>query len=53
MERLTILDMDTIVEEERKVKRYELLKGDVVLSCRGTAIKAAVFTAEQINNCIR
>jgi hypothetical protein len=36
-------DMDTIVEEERKVKRYELLSGDVVLSCRGTAIKAAVF----------
>jgi len=36
-------DMDTLVEEERKVKRYELLSGDVVLSCRGTAIKAAVF----------
>jgi hypothetical protein len=35
--------MDTIAEEERKVKRYELLSGDVVLSCRGTAIKAAVF----------
>ena len=43
-------DMDTIVEEERKVKRYELLKGDVVLSCRGTAIKAAVF--EQQNKLI-
>ncbi|MBC8014361.1 MAG: restriction endonuclease subunit S, partial [Sporomusaceae bacterium] len=36
-------DMDTIEEEERKIKRYELLDGDVVLSCRGTAIKSAVF----------
>jgi hypothetical protein len=36
-------DMDTIDEEERKVKRYELVSGDVVLSCRGTAIKSAVF----------
>lgn len=35
--------MDTIEEEERKIKRYELIDGDVVLSCRGTAIKAAVF----------
>ncbi|WP_366924718.1 restriction endonuclease subunit S [Metallumcola ferriviriculae] len=37
--------MDTIDEEERKVKRYELYTGDVVLSCRGTAIKSAVFEA--------
>lgn len=36
-------DMDTIEEEERKIKRYELQVGDVVLSCRGTAIKSAVF----------
>jgi hypothetical protein len=36
-------DMDTLDEEERKIKRYELLDGDVVLSCRGTAIKSAVF----------
>lgn len=35
--------LDSIAEEERKVKRYELLEGDVVLSCRGTAIKSAVF----------
>lgn len=35
-------DMDTINEDERKVKRYELIKNDVVLSCRGTAIKSAV-----------
>ena len=35
--------LDTIEEEERKIKRYELLSGDVVLSCRGTAIKSAVF----------
>src|SRR5665648_114956 len=44
------VDTDTIEEDERKIKRYELLSGDVVLSCRGTAIKAAVF--EQQNNTI-
>jgi len=38
--------MDTIDEEERKIKRYELYTGDVVLSCRGTAIKSAVFKAQ-------
>jgi len=41
-------NLDTIDEEERKVKRYELEAGDVVLSCRGTAIKSAVFK-KQIN----
>lgn len=35
--------LDTIEEEERKIKRYELINGDVVLACRGTAIKSAVF----------
>jgi hypothetical protein len=39
-------EMDTIDEEERKVKRYELATGDVVLSSRGTAIKSAVFEAQ-------
>lgn len=39
-------DMDTIDEEERKIKRYELITDDVVLSCRGTAIKSAVFTKQ-------
>ncbi len=39
-------DMDTIDEEERKAKRYELITGDVVLACRGTAIKSAVFEAQ-------
>lgn len=39
-------DLDTIDEEERKVKRYELITGDVVLSCRGTAIKSAVFKTQ-------
>lgn len=38
--------MDTIDEEERKVKRYELNTDDVVLSCRGTVIKSAVFEAQ-------
>ena len=36
-------DVDTIEEDESKIKRYELEEGDVVLSCRGTAIKTAVF----------
>jgi len=36
-------DMDSIDEEERKIKRYELENGDLVLTCRGTAIKTAVF----------
>lgn len=36
-------EMDTIEEEERKIKRYELADGDVVLSCRRTAIQTAVF----------
>lgn len=40
------INMDTINEEERKVKRYELISGDVVLSCRGTAIKSAVFESQ-------
>lgn len=40
------VDMDTIEEDERKIKRYELLSGDVVLSCRGTAIKSAVFETQ-------
>jgi restriction endonuclease S subunit len=39
-------DMDTIDEEERKVKRYELMTDDVVISCRGTAIKSAVFAKQ-------
>lgn len=38
--------MDTIEEEERKIKRYELTSDDVLLSCRGTAIKSAVFKAQ-------
>ena len=39
-------DMETIEEEERKIKRYELINGDVVLACRGTAIKSAVFKTQ-------
>jgi len=44
---ISYAQLDTIAEEERKIKRYELLNGDVVLSCRGTAIKTAVFTAQE------
>jgi hypothetical protein len=43
---INYLYMETIEEEERKIKRYELLGGDVVLSCRGTAIKSAVFKTQ-------
>lgn len=35
--------IDTIQEEERKVKRYQLLKDDIVLTCRGTVNKVALF----------
>jgi len=40
-------DMDSIEEEERKIKRYELMDGDIVLSCRGTAIKTGVFRKQK------
>ncbi|MCG8538837.1 MAG: restriction endonuclease subunit S [Clostridia bacterium] len=36
-------DMDTIDEEERKIKRYELLEKDLVITCRGTINKVAVY----------
>ena len=39
-------DMDTIEEEEHKIKRYQLSNGDVLLSCRGTAVKSAVFETQ-------
>lgn len=35
--------MDTITEEERKLKRYLLEEGDLLLTCRGTVNKLAVF----------
>lgn len=35
--------METIDEEERKVKRYEIVPGDLVMTCRGTVSKIAVF----------
>jgi hypothetical protein len=36
-------NMITIAEDARKILRYELLPGDVVISCRGTMNKVAVF----------
>ena len=39
-------DLATIEEEERKIHRYQLMSGDVVLACRGTAIKSAVFQSQ-------
>lgn len=36
-------NMDTIDEEERKVKRYQLEEGDILLTCRGTVNKVALF----------
>jgi hypothetical protein len=35
--------LETIEEEERKVKRYEIHPGDLVMTCRGTVNKLAVF----------
>jgi hypothetical protein len=35
--------LETIDEEERKVKRYEILPGDLVMACRGTVNKIAIF----------
>lgn len=35
--------LDTIDEEERKVKRYEISPEDLVMTCRGTVTKLAVF----------
>ncbi|MCR2807724.1 restriction endonuclease subunit S [Paenibacillus soyae] len=35
--------LELIDEEERKVKRYEVLPGDLVMTCRGTVIKLAIF----------
>ncbi|MCM3292712.1 restriction endonuclease subunit S [Paenibacillus sp. MER 180] len=35
--------LDTIDEEERKVMRYEIVPGDLVMNCRGTVTKLAVF----------
>jgi hypothetical protein len=40
-------NMDSIAEEERKIKRYELIDGDVVLSCRGSAIKTGVYRKQE------
>lgn len=36
-------NMNTIAEDARKIRRYELLTDDVVISCRGTLNKVAVF----------
>ncbi len=38
--------LERFTEEERKVKRYELQDGDVLLTCRGTTIKSATFTQQ-------
>lgn len=35
--------LDTIAEERRKVRRYELEPGDLVMTCRGTVNKFAVI----------
>lgn len=40
---LVFENMDTIQEEVRKVKRYQLEPDDVLLTCRGTLNKVAVF----------
>lgn len=35
--------LETMDEEERKIKRYEILPGDLVMACRGTVNKLAIF----------
>ena len=35
--------LDTIDEEERKIKRYQLEDNDLVITCRGTSNKVAVY----------
>lgn len=40
---VSLNQLETIQEEERKVKRYELCSGDLVMTCRGTQTKLAVF----------
>ncbi|WP_241158386.1 restriction endonuclease subunit S [Cohnella candidum] len=35
--------LETIDEEERKIKRYEILPDDLIMTCRGTVFKLAVF----------
>jgi hypothetical protein len=35
--------LETVDEDERKVKRYEILPGDLVMACRGTVNKLAIF----------
>ncbi|NJJ42131.1 restriction endonuclease subunit S [Paenibacillus apii] len=39
--------LETIDEEERKIKRYEILPGDLVMACRGTVNKLAIFPETQ------
>lgn len=43
--------LDYIVDEERKVSRYILQNGDVLVTARGTTVKIAVFE-EQSSICI-
>ncbi|OEF97529.1 restriction endonuclease subunit S [Desulfuribacillus alkaliarsenatis] len=37
------LDLDSIDEQERKVDRYRLTDGDILITCRGTVNKIAIF----------
>lgn len=39
---VNLTQLETIDEEERKIKRYEIMPGDLVMTCRGTVIKLAV-----------
>jgi len=40
-------NISTIAEDTRKILRYELKLGDVVISCRGTLNKVAVFNDDK------
>ncbi|MEG1972146.1 MAG: restriction endonuclease subunit S, partial [Oscillospiraceae bacterium] len=39
--------LEAIDEDRRKIKRYELNDGDIVLTCRGTAVKSALFKRQE------
>ena len=42
-DKMDFQSMDTINEDARKVKRYQLEKDDILLACRGTNNKVAIF----------
>ncbi|WP_259424798.1 restriction endonuclease subunit S [Bacillus velezensis] len=46
---INLNNMDTINEEERKLQKYLLKPGDIVITCRGTVNKIAVYKSPAKN----